>query len=84
MNPYHKPETAAAIWNAAINGNVSVGTRAQLLDLIQGTDPQEDHLPPGGVGRSIEVVLARVKMHEPMRRDLMRALTAHRARVASC
>lgn len=71
MNPYHKPETAAAIWNAAINGNVSVGTRAQLLDLIEGVKikPPISHT---NIISSIEIVLSSVKMNEPMRRDLLR------------
>lgn len=72
-NPYHQPETAAAIWNVAMNGNLWERSASQLLGLISGVDitaPEFDRLPPPLV-RSFEIVLARVKCHERLRKDLM-------------
>lgn len=76
-NPYHHPETAAAIWNVAMNGGLRPVRSRQLLDLIEGAElmPPISHKD---IIRSIEIVLARVKMAEPMRRDAMWALARER------
>lgn len=78
MNPLHDPATAAAIWNAAMNGGVTKATRESLLALIEGATPAP--VKGAEVRRSIEIVLSRVRMHEAMRRDLMSSLAAARAR----
>lgn len=77
MNPYHEPETAAAIWNAAMNGGLMKPHSRQLLDLIQGAE-MTGPVGHNDITRSIEIVLARVKMHDPLRRNLMLALISER------
>lgn len=76
-NPYHEPQTAAAIWNVAMNGGLSRGNSRSLLDLIREVDLQGP-ISHTMIVRSLEVVLSRVKMNEAMRRDVMSALTRER------
>ncbi len=79
MNPYHEPETAAAIWNVAMNGGLLPVYSRQLLELIEDAEltPPISHK---NITRSIEIVLSRVSMHGAMRRSVMAALIRERAR----
>lgn len=77
-NPYHHPETAAAIWNVAMNAGLQRAHARQLLDLIEGVDLAGQKAQGQTIARSLEIVLSRVKMQEPMRRDAMWALARER------
>lgn len=79
LNPYHHPETAAAIWNVAMNAGLQHAHERQLLDLIRGVDLTAPGRPEQHIARSLEIVLSRVKMNEPMRRDAMWALARGRS-----
>lgn len=77
-NPYHEPETAAAILKVFWEADINRQTATALYSLAVPEDQQAALPPCPSCRRAIEIVLARVKMGEWMRRDLMRALVAER------
>lgn len=80
MAPYFAPDVQEAL--ARLNRSRGVGldprNRKALLSLFERTEAARgDHLT---LTRALEILLARVKMNEDMRKDVMSALIAARAR----
>lgn len=71
MNPYHEPMTAAAILTVAKLPRLDRRHSLQLRQLLEDMDGPGSLPAPASDRRAIEIVLSRVRMHEPMRRDLM-------------
>lgn len=79
-NPYHEPEVQQAI-NTALSARktgLSDQTRAILRGYhVASISARFDKLKRA---RAMEILLARIKMNEDMRRDVMAALIRERAR----